>query len=75
MMGYQLSELIGPVWGGLLFTHLGYTGIFLAQAGFLLLSSALLSYFTSHERAHPYVEAHRSKISFCQFLRVPVSII
>ena len=70
MMGYQISELIGPAWGGLLYNSLGYTGIFFAQAGVLLLSSALLCYFRSLEKKHPYVETRGRNIKFCQFLKV-----
>ena len=30
ILGIQLSVLVGPLWGGLLFNLLGYTGIFVS---------------------------------------------
>ena len=32
LLGIQMAELLGPLWGGLLFNPLGYTGIFVVQS-------------------------------------------
>ena len=53
MLGVQLADLLGPLWGGFLFNTLGYTGIFLVQGLASLAAGLLLCYFRGHERAHP----------------------
>lgn len=54
VFGAFLSEFIGPLWGGLLFEVVGYTGLFLLQsATILVFSLALCYYFRDLDRAHP----------------------
>ena len=53
ILGFQLADLLGPLWGGLLFNSLGYTGIFLLEALTSMVTGLLLCSFQGHERAHP----------------------
>ena len=53
ILGVQLADLLGPLWGGLLYPFLGYTGIFVTQGLLALLTGLLICYFRGHEKAHP----------------------
>ena len=53
VFGVMLGAFLGPLWGGLLFRLLGYTGIFVVQSATIFLFSLLLCYFRSYESAHP----------------------
>ena len=73
IFGILLSELVGPLWGGLLFGELGYTGLFLLQSGTTLLFSLLLCYFRDHERAHPPLQIQDDDVlSYCEIFMKPV---
>lgn len=66
VLGIQMADLLGPLWGGLLFNSLGYTGIFLVQAFTALLSGLLMCYFKPHERAHPLQHIQEEDtLAFC----------
>ena len=72
-LGIQLSDLVGPIFGGLLFRHLGYIGIFSAQSGLCFLSSFLLLFFRDHEARNPYRQANQATtISYWSILKIPV---
>ena len=49
----MLSGFVGPLWGGLLFDVLDYTGIFAVQSSATLFISLNLCYFRKHESTHP----------------------
>ena len=73
ILGIQLSVLVGPLWGGLLFNLLGYTGIFAAQSVMLLFSGLLVCYFRGHERAHPLIQIQSADtLGYCAIIKSPV---
>ena len=45
ILGIQIAELVGPLWGGLLFDLIGYTGIFVAQSATALLAGFCVCFF------------------------------
>ena len=45
VFGVLLSTFLGPLWGGLLFDALGYSGIFLVETVTILLIALMLCYF------------------------------
>lgn len=54
VFGVHLAELFGPLWGGLLFKTLGYSGIFIVQSAVVIvIGLVLLCYFRAHEQSHP----------------------
>ena len=53
IFGVLLAEFVGPLWGGLLFDSLGYTGLFFLQGVTILVFSLTLCYFRDHERQNP----------------------
>lgn len=56
LLGIQLADLLGPLWGGLLFRLLGYVGIFMAQSVLMAAAALSILYFRRHEQAHPLVQ-------------------
>ena len=72
-LGLDLADLLGPLWGGLLFSLLGYIGIFAAQSLLSFLTSFMVLYFRSHEKSNPYrsVDSGNS-LSYCALIKVPV---
>ena len=56
ILGVQIGNCVGPLWGGLLFNALGYTGIFLVQSATTFLGGLLVCYFRKHEKANPLIQ-------------------
>ena len=72
-LGVQLADLVGPLFGGLLFKYLSYIAIFIVQSFLCLLSGFLLLCLTRYERSNPYHEANQANaLSYWSVLKVPV---
>ena len=74
LLGIQMAELLGPLWGGLLFNPLGYTGIFLVQSLSILVTALMMCYFRRYERAHPLLQIQEDdQVGYCKLLTASVS--
>ena len=72
ILGIHLAEFLG--WGGLLFSALGYTGIFVAQSATILMFGLLLCYFRGHEESHPLQQIQEEDtIGYLTIFLIPVS--
>ena len=75
MLGTQTADLIGPLWGGLLYNSIGYLGIFVTQACIILPNPFLLILFKEKERAsRPANGLREKKINYKDLLAVRVRI-
>ena len=75
LLGVQLAELLGPLWGALLFNSLGYTGIFTVQSLTILVTGLMMCYFRRHERDHPLIQIQEEdRLGWCEILKTPVSL-
>ena len=54
-----MAELLGPLWGGLLFNPLGYTGIFLVQSLSILVTALMMCYF---RRYASFSDSHKASV-------------
>ena len=52
-LGFGLADMSGPLWGGLLYDSLGYSGIFWLEAGLTALCCLITLLFINHEAKHP----------------------
>ena len=52
-LGIALADAGGPLFGGLLFDLLGYSGIFFAESIITALSGLLALWFRKYEADHP----------------------
>ena len=73
-IGLQLSDMLGPVWGGLLYNSLGYSGIFILQSAICFSSAFLLLFFLPHERSNPYHKPAtvHSVLGYWRIFKIPV---
>ena len=73
-LGFAIGDAAGPLWGGLLFETLGYSGIFLVQAGVSFCIMLLVLYFRKYEKLNPPSPPKNGRsLGYWQVMKQPVS--
>ena len=72
-LGIQISDAVGPIFGGVLFKHLGYIGVFSLQSALCFLSAFLMLCFVGKPTRSPVLPLSQSStLSIGSILLVPV---
>ena len=71
-LGDSIADAGGPLFGGLLFDLLGYSGVFFAESITTAVCGLLALWFRKYEADHPLPPPSKNTVGFCKVLRQSV---